>query len=229
VKAKLSHKIGEFEFFKSKKEFLETYPEFKRWERFYDEVARLSTEKGVETHAQILTEYPDKKEIWVYGSGDEDIVRQACANVFGKDYKAMGMSGVKPELPEGVVLVKFEMKNEKYAEMVSTIFDAIASGDYEFRSAVHLKDMMRTVMYKKGAKTGTPIEVYAKDKDVAWSLQQTIDWAYNKIIKVVATRREGNMVEVAYIKVGLAPPPPKEKCIYSFKKTDGWKLVGEEK
>lgn len=133
------------------------------------------------------------------------------------------------KLPEGVTLVKFEMKNEKYAEMVSTIFDAIVSGKYEFRSAVHLKDMFRTVMYKKGEKTGTPIEMFAKDKDNAWSLQQTVDWAYRGIIKVVATKREGATVEVAYIKLGLAPVLPKEKYIYSFKKTDGWTLTGEEK
>lgn len=128
------------------------------------------------------------------------------------------------ELPEGVVLVKFTMKDEKNAEGLETIFEAIINGGHEFRSAVHMKEMFRCVMYEKGWKIGSPIVLYAIHEDMAWSVQQTVDWAYLKEIDVVAVRREGREVEVGYIKLGIKAPPPKEKAIYAFRKVDGWKL-----
>jgi len=130
------------------------------------------------------------------------------------------------ELPEGVITVKFGMKTEKDAESVETIFEAIVTGKYEFRSAVNIDDMVRTVMYDKGGKVGTPIVMFTKDKDIAWSLQQTIDWALHGMIKVVAVRRERDVVEVAHLKLGLKEPPPKAKYIKHFKGR-GWKT--EEK
>ena len=132
-------------------------------------------------------------------------------------------------LPEGVESAAFELYADTDAETTETVFMGIMSGKYDFRSAVNLGAMVRTVMYETGAKAGTPIEIVTVSKEMAWSLQQTIDWAHEKLIEVVAVRREGKIVEVAYIKVGIAPPPPKEKLIYTFKKTDGWTLVGEEK
>lgn len=133
------------------------------------------------------------------------------------------------ELPEGVTLAKFEFQNEVYAKIAENIFELILAKAAEFRSAVNIKTMVRTVMYKKGEKTGAPYEMYTKDNENAWSLQQTIDWTYRDIIEVVAVKRDHTILEVAYTKKGLKAPPPKEKMIYAFKKTDGWKLVGKEK
>jgi len=137
---------------------------------------------------------------------------------------------IPTEVPEGVTLVRFELYANPDAESTETVFDAIMSGEYEFRSTVNLGAMVRTVMVKKVRKeAGTPIQIVTTSKDMAWSLMQTIDWTYKGIIEVIAVRREGLVVEVAYIKKGLKPPPPKEKLIYHFKKTDGWTLVGEPK
>ena len=133
------------------------------------------------------------------------------------------------KIPEGVETVKYTFVNEKDAELVETMFDAITTGKYEFRSAVNIGTMVRCVMYEKGEKVGTPVRVIVTDKDMAWHLQQLIDWCLRKQVKVLAIRREGKNVEVAFRMEGIAPPPPKEKLWYSFKKTDGWSLVGEEK
>lgn len=136
---------------------------------------------------------------------------------------------VPTELPEGVATVAFEMETEKYAEMVETIFEGVLSGKYEFRSAVNFDNHVRTVMYERETRGKTPIEVICKDSGTAWSLQQTIDWTLHREIKVVAVRRQKNMVEVAYLRKGIPAPPPKEKLVYTFKKTDGWTLTGEPK
>jgi len=76
--------------YKSEKEFLKYNPWYKRWDRFYREVDKLSKIKGKETHVQISDEYPPrgkkKGEIWVYGSGDKKIVREAVKRVFGSKY-----------------------------------------------------------------------------------------------------------------------------------------------
>ena len=136
---------------------------------------------------------------------------------------------IETKVPEGVETVKYTFVNEKDAELVETMFDAITTGKYEFRSAVNIGTMVRCVMYEKGEKVGTPVRVIVTDKDMAWHLQQLIDWCLRKQVKVLAIRREGKNVEVAFRMEGIAPPPPKEKLWYSFKKTDGWSLVGEEK
>lgn len=133
------------------------------------------------------------------------------------------------EVPEGVTLAKFEMKDEEFAKIVEDIFEAVMSGKYEFRSAVNYDNHVRTVMYEKGKPGGTRIEMLCKDSDTAWSLQQTIDWTYKYEIEVVAVRRMKNVVEVAYTRIGIPAPPYKEKLIYTFKKTDGWTLTGEPK
>ena len=133
------------------------------------------------------------------------------------------------KIPEGVEVVKYTFVNEKDAELVETMFDAITTGKYEFRSAVNIGTMVRCVMYEKGEKVGTPVRVIVTDKDMAWHLQQLIDWCLRRQAKILATRREGKTVEVAFRMEGIKPPPPKEWLVYRFKKTDGWSLVSEEK
>ena len=135
------------------------------------------------------------------------------------------------KIPEDVETVKYAFVNEKDAELVETMFDAITTGKYEFRSAVNIGTMVRCVMYEKGEKVGTPVRVIVTDKDMAWHLQQLIDWCLRKQVKVLAIRREGKNVEVAFRMEGIKPMPKeeKEKLWYHLKKTDGWSLVGEEK
>lgn len=134
---------------------------------------------------------------------------------------------------EGLVVVKFEMRTVGDAKSVHTIFDAVVSGKYEFRSAVNLKDELgvyvRAVMYEKSKKYGRPVEVYVKNKETAWALMQTLEWIYKDEIRVVAVRRLDKTVEVAYIRKGIPKPPPKEKYIMFLKKTDGWTFVKEPK
>lgn len=133
------------------------------------------------------------------------------------------------ELPEGVYTVPFEMKDEKFAEMVENIFETIIAGKCVYKSPVNIDNVMRTVMREKDTGVETIITVSCKDNENAMSLRQTLDWVLFETIKVVAVRRQKNIVEVGYIKVGLKPPPVKEKYIYAFKKTDGWTLEKEVK
>ena len=153
------------------------------------------------------------------------IIAEAKAALFGEPVE------IKPEtkVPEGVTMVKFEFLAEVDAKVAEDMFEVMIAKGAEFRSAVNMGTMVRAVMYPKGSKTGSPIRMVTKDKDTAWSLQQTIDWQYRDIINVVAVKKEGLIIEVAYIKRGLKVPPPKEKMIYAFKKTDGWTLKGEER
>ena len=136
---------------------------------------------------------------------------------------------IETKLPEGVTMVKFEFLAEVDAKVAEDMFEVMIANGAEFRSAVNMGTMVRAVMYPKGSKTGSPIRMVTKDKDTAWSLQQTIDWDLRDQIQVVAVKKEGLVLEVAYIKKGLKAPPPKEKMIYAFKKTDGWTIKGEEK
>jgi len=135
------------------------------------------------------------------------------------------------KIPEGVETVKYTFVNEKDAELVETMFDAITTGKYEFRSAVNIGTMVRCVMYEKGEKVGTPVRVIVTDKDMAWHLQQLIDWCLRRQAKILAIRREGKTVEVAFRMEGIKPmaKEEKEKLWFHFKKTDGWTLVSEEK
>jgi hypothetical protein len=135
------------------------------------------------------------------------------------------------KIPEGVETVKYAFTVDKDAEVAEAILDAITTGKYEFRSAVNVGTMVRCVMYKKGEKIGTPIKMIATDKEMAWHLQQLIDWCLKSQAKILATRREGKLVEVAFRMEGIKPMPKeeKEKLWYHFKKTDGWTLVGNEK
>jgi hypothetical protein len=135
------------------------------------------------------------------------------------------------KIPEGVETVKYTFVNDKDAEVTETIFDAITTGKYEFRSAVNIGTMVRCVMYEKGERVGTPVRMIVTDKDMAWHLQQLIDWCLRRQAKILATRREGKVVEVAFRMEGIKPMPKeeKEKLWYHFKKTDGWTLVGNEK
>ena len=135
------------------------------------------------------------------------------------------------KFPEGVEVVKYTFVNEKDAELVETMFDAITTGKYEFRSAVNIGTMVRCVMYEKGEKVGTPVRVIVTDKDMAWHLQQLIDWCLRRQAKILAIRREGKTVEVAFRMEGIKPmaKEEKEKLWFHFKKTDGWTLVSEEK
>jgi len=137
---------------------------------------------------------------------------------------------VKPEtkVPEGVNLVRFEFENEKYAEMAELMFSALMKG-YMPKSAVNLDTMVRLVLVEKGKKSGEIVKVYMVDKENAVMLRQLLDWIWFGFAMIVAVKREGRFLEVAYIKHGLQPPPPTEKYIYYFKKTDGWTLVREEK
>lgn len=145
----------------------------------------------------------------------------------------------KPEVerPKDLTTVKFEMHEKIDADTAENVFELIMEDAADFKSAVSIGEMVRTVMYEKGAKAGTPIRMVTKgtvtewgDKPTAWCLQQLIDWAYLKIVKVMATRRlSDTVVEVAYVKHGLAPPPPKEPYIMFLKKTDGWTWVKEPK
>jgi hypothetical protein len=86
-------------------------------------------------------------------------------------------------------------------------------------------------MYEKGEKVGTPVRVIVTDKDMAWHLQQLIDWCLRRQAKILATRREGKVVEVAFRMEGIKPmaKEEKERLWYHFKKVDGWSLVSEEK
>lgn len=133
-------------------------------------------------------------------------------------------------LPEGLETVPFEMVDEANATQVETIFLAMIEDTHEFRSAVNFDSDVRTMMYEKGKKYGgTPVRVSTISKEMAWSLQQTIDWQYTKQIKIVAVRRKGAIVEVAYLKLGIPEPPPKEAYIHFLEKTDGWTLEKHEK
>jgi len=135
------------------------------------------------------------------------------------------------KIPEGVETVKYEFVTVPDAEIAETMFDAIMTGKYEFRSAVNIGTMVRAVMYEKGEKMGTPVRMMVTDKDMAWHLQQLIDWCLKGNAKVLATRRKEKAVEVAFRMEGIKPmeKKEKEKLYYHFKKTDGWTLVGEEK
>jgi hypothetical protein len=84
------------------------------------------------------------------------------------------------------------------------------------------------MVHRDKPKVGYPIEVVCKDKENSIALRQTIDWVYAGEIEVVAVRRQEKAVEVAYIRKGIAKPK-KEFMVYTFKKTDGWSLVGEPK
>ena len=133
-------------------------------------------------------------------------------------------------LPEGLETVPFELVDEANAEQVETMFLAMVEDTHEFRSAVNIGKDVRTVIYEKGKKYGgTPIQVTTVSKEMAWSLQQTIDWCLLKQIKVVAVRRKGAIVEVGYIKKGFAEPPMKETYIHYFEKTDGWTMEKHER
>jgi len=133
------------------------------------------------------------------------------------------------KVPEGVEVVKYVFFTPTDVDMAATMFDAMGTGKYEFRSAVNLGTMVRCVMYEKGEKTGTPIRVVVQDKDMAWHLQQLIDWVYRRQAKVLAVKKEDKTLNVAFRMEGIKPLPPKEKLWYHFKKTDGWSLIGEEK
>ena len=138
---------------------------------------------------------------------------------------------IPPEtkVPEGITMAKFVFLAEVDAKVAEDMFEVMIAKGAEFRSAVNMGTMVRAVMYPKGSKTGSPIRMVTKDKETAWSLQQTIDWDLRDQIQVVAVKKEGVVVEAAYIKKGLKAPPPKEKMIYAFKKTDGWTIKGEER
>jgi len=133
------------------------------------------------------------------------------------------------KIPEGVEVVKYVFVSETDAGMAETMFEAMGAGKAEFRSAVNLGTMVRCVMYEKDEKWGTPIRVAVMDKDMAWHLQQLIDWVYRKQAKILAVKKDKKEVSVAFRMEGIKPPPPKEKMFYQFKKTDGWSLVGEPK
>jgi len=133
-------------------------------------------------------------------------------------------------LPEGLETVAFELVDESNAEQVETMFLAMVKDTHEFRSAVNIGDDVRTVMYEKGKKYGgTPVRVSTVSKEMAWSLQQTIDWCYTKQIQVVAVRRKGAIVEIGYIKKGIPEPPSRETYIHYFEKTDGWTIEKHER
>jgi hypothetical protein len=133
------------------------------------------------------------------------------------------------KIPEGVEVVKYVFFTPTDVDMAETMFDAMGTGKYEFRSAVNLGTMVRCVMYEKGEKTGTPIRVVVQDKDMAWHLQQLIDWVLKGQAKVLAVKKEDKTLSVAFRMEGIKPSPPKEKLWYHFAKTDGWSLIGEEK
>ncbi len=127
-------------------------------------------------------------------------------------------------LPEGIYITKFEMSDEKNAEQIEIMFELMIEGTHDFRSAVNLDKDVRTVMCEKGKSYGTPMIISTVSKEMAWSLQQTIDWVYKELIKVVAVRRKGSIVEMGYIKLGIPELPKPETYIYYFEKTDGWTL-----
>jgi hypothetical protein len=132
------------------------------------------------------------------------------------------------KVPEGVTVVKFEMETPEFAEVVEECFKKFMEG-YAGRSAVGYDHKVRFVMvHRDKPKVGYPIEVVCKDKENSIALRQTVDWVYTGEIEVVAVRRQEKAVEVAYIRKGIAKPK-REPMVYTFKKTDGWTLVGEPK
>jgi len=134
------------------------------------------------------------------------------------------------KIPEGVEEVVYNFFSEADATMAATMFDAMGTSKYEFKSAVNLGTMVRCVMYERGEKTGTPIRVVLTDKDMAWHLQQLIDWVYRRQAKVLAIKKEDKSLRVAFRMEGIQKPKvEKEKLWYHYSKTDGWSLIGEEK
>jgi hypothetical protein len=153
---------------------------------------------------------------------------------FLKKYDLLEGIEVKPEVipetkvPEGVTVVKFEMETPEFAEVLEECFKKFMEG-FAGRSAVGYDHKVRFVMvHRDKPKVGYPIEVVCKDKENSIALRQTVDWVYTGEIEVVAVRRQEKAVEVAYIRKGIAKPK-REPMIYTFKKTDGWSLVGEPK
>ena len=194
--------------------------------------------KKIEYDKETMKRLIDKETRRLEKLVDEDPVKAMQAII--AFYKALGYSSeeinellkVKEEvvkevpaiLPEGVYTVPFEMKDEKFAEMVENIFETIMAGKCVYKSAVNMDDAMRTVMREKDTGVETILMVSCKDNENAMSLRQTLDWVLWETIKVVAVRRQKNAVEVGYVKLGLKPPPEKEKYFYHFQKTDGWTL-----
>ena len=188
-------------------------------------------EKELEAYKKLTEEVTKRLSKVIY---DEKV---DARNVVVDVLELLGVHVKKPseaeveetKIPEGVEEVKYVFFGTTDADTAETMFDAMGTGKYEFKSAVNLGTMVRCVMYEKGEKIGTPIRVVVMDKDMAWHLQQLIDWVLRGQVKVLAIRKEDKTLTVAFRMEGIKPPPPKEKLWYHYKKTDGWSLIGEEK
>jgi len=185
---------------------------------------------SIESH--IKEEGIDVKDTFVIRGETVEHITEKEAKEATKKWEERAEVGVEEtkKIPEGVEEVVYNFFSEADVTMAATMFDAMGTSKYEFKSAVNLGTMVRCVMYEKGEKTGTPIRVVLTDKDMAWHLQQLIDWVYRRQAKVLAIKKEDKSLRVAFRMEGIQKPKvEKEKLWYHYSKTDGWSLIGEEK
>lgn len=134
--------------------------------------------------------------------------------------------------PEGVEHVKYTFASDKDISTTETMLEAAGVGKADLRSAVNIGNFVRTVMYSPpDEKNGTIVRVAVTDKDMAWHLQQLMDWTHRKQVKIIALRREELTLYVAFRMEGIQPEPKPIPAWFHGQnsKSKGWRLVKEEK
>lgn len=120
----------------------------------------------------------------------------------------------------------FCFETEVGAEAAKEVFEDLMAG-WEFASAVNWDSNVSGVLRERGKKGGIKTVMGCTDKEIAWLLQQFLDWHFRKNVEFKAIEIKKECIEVEYEMIEpmkLKKPIGRGKI---WKKTDGWEA--EEK
>ncbi len=115
----------------------------------------------------------------------------------------------------------FCFASEVDTKLAFGLFEDLVTKDIEVRSAVNWNGNVSGVVGERGVKGGYRVAMGCADKEIAWMLQQFLDWHFKKKMKFTSVKMKEGCVEVEYEKLEEIVMKKKVKG-YIWKKTDGW-------
>lgn len=92
----------------------------------------------------------------------------------------------------------FCFTSEKDTKKAFEMFEKLVTGNFEVRSAVNWNSSVSGVVYRIEGKGGYKVVMECADKEIAWILQQFLDWHFKKVMRFISVIMKEECIEVKY-------------------------------